>query len=301
MIPTTGALDFWKINLAHLERGDRLYNVQTIGDPDVGSSPSWDSVWRHAERGAPHSGVLTMPAFLLRFQTNRSRANRAYFAFRNRTFEPPSEPDVSGCVDPKTSPCQNLAPGEKLPLECVDLTKRCYCRSCHQLLEPMAASFAQVAELGSSAIDPAILPSYDEECVEPIQGNLRKRRYCRRFYLTDPNHPRAGWRSTHLLYGAPETADAIHQMIRANVDAGPGGFAESLLDSANDEPAPFFRATAEHVFVWLIGRPPLKDPGAVLDETDLIEQLSQEFAVQDDFAWLMKEIVLLPEYRRTAE
>ena len=54
--------------------------------PDI---PFTDEGWVWVKGGDQHSGVLTLPAYLVRFQTNRARANQFYSEFRCQPFQPP--------------------------------------------------------------------------------------------------------------------------------------------------------------------------------------------------------------------
>ena len=55
-----------------------------------GFSPEYDN-WVLIQLDEEHAGVLTRPAYLIRFQTNRGRADRFYTNFLCQPFEPPEE------------------------------------------------------------------------------------------------------------------------------------------------------------------------------------------------------------------
>ena len=80
--------------------------------------------WVEVELPAAHAGVLTRPAYLMRFQTNRARSARFHDAFLCSPFQPPDGGipvgDEAGALNP-------------------DLQSRAGCKYCHALLEPSAA------------------------------------------------------------------------------------------------------------------------------------------------------------------
>ena len=116
--------------MANVAALGRTINYHSIGDPALLEEPDYmDETWRVAARSDIHAGVQTLPAYLLRFQTNRARANRFRIAFTGQYFIPPEQPEdaaESDCVE-----------------ETGDVTQQCTCRYCHQVLEPLAQYWAQ--------------------------------------------------------------------------------------------------------------------------------------------------------------
>ena len=94
--------------------------------PDLGY-PESDS-WVQIEREGSHAGVLTTFAFLVRFASNRGRANRFYNAFLCRPFQPP----VGG-----------LPPADDESAAEPDLQQRAGCKFCHAILEPSGSHWGR--------------------------------------------------------------------------------------------------------------------------------------------------------------
>lgn len=272
-IHMNGRLAFYQKYLAQMTQINNTYNAWQPGDAPQQEAPSFfDMDWYVAERSGPHSGILTMPAYTLRFQTNRGRANRARVAFENRYFEPPTGEDTEGCSD-----------------DTDDLTQRCTCRYCHGTLEPLAAYWAPLAEAGSALVDG--LATYREDCIappgfEPGPGTGFDAS-CGRFYVTDGANERAGWLLTH------EFADEAHPEVEANVVAGPAKFAETIILDGS-----FSRGAVEHVFEHFVGREMNLSSGDVDNEIELLEELAIDLETHDDFVRLVKNVVSRPEYRR---
>jgi hypothetical protein len=269
-IHVNGRTEFFSKWLAPMSSPNKTYNAWHEGDAPVPANPDFnDRNWRVVERSGAHSGILTMPAFSLRFQTNRGRANRARIALTNRYFAPPTGPDTQGC-----SPDSD------------NLTERCTCRYCHATLEPLAGYFAPVAEAGSTLVtDRKLFPIDRPECL-PKAGKKQIDPYCSRFYDIDPESSHPGRLLTHLIYQeVPEVAQAI--------EAGPEGLAQRWIADKS-----FFRGTVEHVFESFVGRPLILDAADPNDETSLRDQLTDELAQKDDFVALVRTIVTLPQYRR---
>lgn len=265
--PTSGRLDYWRKHLAPIQRLQKVFTRYVKGDTPLAANPRYDGEWKWVERPAPHAGVLTLPAYTLRFQTNRGRANRFRVAFEGQYFEPPSADDTKGC-DPDDA----------------DVTKRCVCRHCHTKLEPLASHFAGVAEGGSAIIES--FDDYRKDCVGVNDPNS----LCNRFYVTDPDAYRAGWRIP-LQYA--DGKGAVHQAMKQNAEAGPIALAKDAIESGA-----FARATVLHLFEYLMGRPMNLDPSSEDSEQDKLDELTTELRSTDDFKLLVRSIVNLPAYRR---
>jgi hypothetical protein len=259
--PENGVLSFWRRNLAPNVSFNATYNDRAPEEPVTNRSWS-DSSWTALDRKGLHAGVLTLPAYLLRFQTDRGRANRFRIDFSCEHFVPPEQPSNQGC-DPADP----------------DLTKRCVCSYCHAKLEPMAAHFGLFAEAGSTMMtDPKVFPPFNEACKNKTSG------FCGRFYVA--KGPRAGWLQSL------EFAD-VHPELETNAKAGPRALAEQLIASGA-----FARCTVKRTFSYLVKRE-LRAQGATTDELALLEELSQSFVGSGySFPLLVHQIVSLPQYRR---
>lgn len=274
---TNGRLQFWKKNLTAAVSYSRPYNEWHTGDAATGKTPDWnDETWVAANREAPHSGILTLPAFTLRFQTNRGRANRFRIAFLNQYFVAPSTPDRAGCTD-----------------DAADVTERCYCRDCHRVLEPLAAHFAPVAEAGSG-----LLTDFDKIVYSQADCNAQvmpgSSSVCSRFYAKgeapdpmDATKMIPAWRLLPLEY-----ADA-HPEIEKNFDAGPAALAQQVIDDGS-----FARSTVAHLFAFLVRREMNLDPASEDNEIPLLDELAKEFQADDNLPRLAKRIVQLSVFRR---
>lgn len=266
---------FWRKNLAQLSAFSKVWTLAGIGDPPLPSDveASWtDPTWTQSLRTGNHSGILTLPGYSLRFQTNRGRANRFRIAFEGQYFVPPATTvDTKDCV-----------PGA------ADLTQACVCRHCHQVLEPLAAYFAQVTEAGTQLTTDQSLPPYDTKC-DPNKTKTMSQ-FCQRFYVVDPKAHRPGWLLTQQW---AEPTDALHSKIMENIQAGPRALAQAALDSGQ-----FHATTVRNLWLILMHREMLLDPTRTEDELPLLAQLAAEFKKNDDYRALVWRLVHLPQYRR---
>lgn len=259
-----GPISFWQQNLAPNYSNTTAYDLQdaTAENPSKAfTDPSWTKV----DLKGAHAGVLTLPAYLLRFQTNRGRANRFRIDFRCTYFVPPDVMTPAPGCDPN-------AP---------DLTQRCNCQYCHGTLEPLAAYFANFSEAGTANLlaSPNPLPVHDASCV----GS--KSTTCARFYITDATQPRAGYLIPYQF------ADA-HADVAAHITEGPRALAQSAIDDGS-----FAQCTVQRVFSRFVKRDMLV-AGASTDEAGLLIQLSQSFKDNNySFSWLVQQVVNLPQYR----
>jgi len=270
---TNGRLEFHRKYLAAQIGYFYTYVEPGDSDPPTTADPDWhDLSWAEVSRGEGHSGILTLPAYTLRFQTNRSRANRFRIVFAGQYFQPP-QPEVSGC-DP----------------EATDLTARCTCRHCHSVLEPLAAHFGVIAQAGSTPIT-HFAESFDSEddcnaaTIEPDST------FCSRFYRRvrdDVDPDISTWKLEAL-----EFADADHPEIQTNYDTGPAGIASWAQQSGL-----LYRATVQNMFRFLMKRDMNLSPSGADSEIQLLDELSAEFASHDNLKELVKSIVQLPQYRR---
>lgn len=259
-----GPIAFWRKYLAPNPTYNLTYNVPAR-DETLLDKPLLDATWVDVERPAWHAGVLTSPAFLLKFQTNRSRANRYRIDFLCEPFVPPAKPMINpGC---------STSDG--------DLTNRCVCQYCHSLLEPMAAHFGQLAEAGAASLrDPQLYPRENKACIGSSSG------LCGRFYVTEKDAHRAG---SLLAYQYTDN----HPDYLDNLDRGPRKLVEQAIGDGS-----LARCTIKRLFAWLVRRD-LRVAGEATDELPLLEQLAKGFVGANySLPWLVQQIVSLPQYRR---
>jgi hypothetical protein len=251
----------------------RTQNIHTDSDgtlPDLAYTDI--DKWVEVEREEPHAGLLTLPAYLLRFQTNRGRANRYRIAFQGQYFQPPSTKDI-GCA----------AEGE-------DLTERCVCRGCHVTLEPLAAYFGKFVEAGTTS-----LRDYTEEfkTAKECQKGIApaSAAWCDRFYVQSPDSVDPDLKPYRLK--ALRFADAAHPDVQPHFDAGPAGLAKADIASGL-----FHRVTVRQLFEHLMKRETNLDPTSLDFEGDTLEAIAMDFQSHDNLKLLVKALVKLPQYRR---
>ena len=108
--------------------------------PDI--APDAVDTWARVEGDDHLAGALTEPGWLLRFQTNRGRANRFFTEFLCGEFIPP-ESGIMEIVEENPTP---------------DLSQKPVCMDCHTVLDPWAAYWGALAGGGHPALRPRGLP-----------------------------------------------------------------------------------------------------------------------------------------------
>lgn len=265
--PVNGPLVFWKKYLAPHLTYARIVALPDPAEP-LANADFADATWRQADRGsALHAGVLTTPAYLLRFQTNRGRANRFRIDFECESFVPPSqlETPAQGCSDSSG-----------------DLTQRCTCRYCHRQLEPMAAGWGQFSEAGTTLMgDLTLFPRTRANCVN--SGST----FCNRFYVTDDSADNPG---ALLPY---QYANAAHADITAALTAGPKGRVNAIVADGT-----FARCAVKRTWAYFMKKD-LRLVGAEVDEAATLQTLTAGFETNGyRLPWLVEQIVSQPGYRR---
>lgn len=264
-----GPLAAWKRDVASNLSLARVFTVPDKGEPLLALDFTDVDTWTEVDRGGQHAGVLTMPAFLLRFQTDRSRANQFRIGFECEAFEPPSQLEAPGSGTPA---CRD---------DGTDLTKRCTCRYCHKQLEPLAAAFGPFAEAGTTFLDATAFPRMSQACVGSTTA------FCRRFYVTDADADNPG----ALLPW--QYADASHPAIQAALAAGPRARAKASVDSGQ-----LSKCAVKRMFRFLVKRD-MHVQGSNTDELQLLGELSTGFSSNGySLPWLVERVVSLPQYRR---
>ena len=268
-----GTLAHYFRYLGQRQSFSRTQNLYVPSDGELPSLPyTAADTWVKIERKAPHSGVLTLPAYLLRFQTNRARANRYRIAFEGQFFQPPSTKDT-GCAKD----------GD-------DLTQRCVCRSCHVTLEPLAAHFGLLTEAGTTSLQDFAreYPSLTA-CAKGVSPASNA--WCDRFYVPVPDLVDPDVRPYKLK--ALRYADKQHPDIQEHLDAGP-----ATLAAADVESGLFHQVTTRRMFETLMKREPNLDVGSQEYEGDLLATIAKECQAHEDLRLLVKRLVKLPTYRR---
>lgn len=227
--------------------------------------------WVEIELAAGGAGILTQPAFLIRFQTNRARPNRFYDAFLCQPFQPPP-----GGLPPASSECSREP----------DLQQRCGCKYCHALLEPSGAHWGRYSEQGAAFLSPERFPPTRQDCVSCALTGQSCSDECRRFYvmsaLTDEERPSLGMLKAYQF----RREDHV-----PNVETGPRLLA---LGAVADNRLP--RCVARRTAEWLLGRPV---EGLTAAEEVWLDELTTRFVTAGyRYDLLVRDVVTSPVYRR---
>ncbi len=242
------------------------YAVNTSKLPEL----AWTAkdTWAPVLLSDDHAGILTHPAFLLRFQTQRARANRFFNVFLCQPFQ---APDTGIPVDGISA------------VQEPDLQKRAGCKYCHVLLEPASGYWGRWTPYGGGFLDPVGFPPQRDDCLTCALTGAGCSTDCKLFYLTKayaaPEKPWLGWLISYN-YAQPQHLK--------NIDQGPTLLVKTAM-ADNRLPRCVARSTAE----WLLGR------SLVADEAQWAEQLAVQFATSNyDYRKLVKSVVLSDPYRR---
>jgi len=248
-------------------RIQRFY-PRSIPLEDIPELPYYsEDEWVEIELPDYHDGVLTDPLFLLRFQTNRSRANRFYNGFLCKPFEAP-EGGIALAAD--------LNP---------DLQERAGCEFCHGQLEPAASHWGRWGEIGADYLNPVDFPKIRDDCEICALSGQTCSDECRRYYLVNATAPEEEPYLGQLMsYVFRETE---HEK---NVESGPRYLAMKGLASPDNQ---LPRCAATRSLKSLLGR----DLG--VQDIDWVESLAVDFAMSGySYRELVKAIVMSPVYRR---
>lgn len=271
-----GPIAQWRKTLSNNLSLARIYAVADAQEEHA-QKPYSDLSWSVVNRGKLpngtefHAGVTTLPVYLLKFQTGRARANRFRMDFMCESFVPPATLTAeAGCSDSTT-----------------ELTKRCYCQSCHKTLEPLSAYWGQFAEAGTTMMtDLAIFPRMRSNCVGSNNS------FCQRFYVTVPGTDRAGALLPYQ-YADSTSGDPYRKAIGDNIEAGPRALAQLIVNDGT-----FARCTTKKMFRYFVKRD-MHIAGAEAEEAELLEELAAGFESSGyQLPWLVEQIVSLPQYRR---
>lgn len=223
--------------------------------------------WTEIELGDEQAGVLTSIAYLMKFQTRRSRVNRFYNAFLCQPFQPP-DGGLEDLDDPDAS---------------LDLTQREGCSYCHALLEPAGAHWGRWGEYGAGYLDPAEHDAYSEDCAWCATTGESCSPICESYYVIDPlsseEEPWVGWMKGY---------EFVEERHLDNIDEGP---VKMVREAVADGRLP--ACVAKNTATWLLGRE-LDD-----NDADWLAELSDTFTGSNyDYKALVKAIVTSENYRR---
>lgn len=308
-MPINGPLLHWKENFS-FKGGTLLISDRDHGHVNAEAldlpTDAWDS-WANVELDERHAGILTSYFYLLKWQTNRGRANAFYNMFMCKSFAPPTE-GLPASDDPSVN--EN------------NLTHRKGCQTCHRALEPMAAYWGHWAEggylpLGDAEADAnrlyKNLPPVYEKCRERIEGCNNKetwrcipggyeRTLCRFFYQVDElrgaeGDGYSGYLSSYLFADVDPLATTNTRICDVtepgcgyidNMHRGPADFASKIIDSGE-----FAQCSVRRLWGHLLGR-----DMTLAERGEIMPALSDDF-IQNDYKIksLILKLVQRPEYR----
>lgn len=257
--------------------GPLVSYYENVGGFDVVSRPSYGTLpriayteasrWERIERGELHSGVLTTYGYMMRFASDRGRANHFYSAFLCQPFEPVA------ALPPADDPCSSNP----------DLSKRCGCDSCHTTLEPAAAHWGRWRhgeQYGYLA--PDVFPNRRSDCASCVGDGCSE--ICNDYYVTRPGSTRAEYDDLGLLralqWRTPEERRAVDLGPRALVER-PGNL--ELMEAC----------TARTLAERFLHRPLTEE-----EEASWLPDLAARFrSAEHDFTTLVRTIVEDERYR----
>jgi hypothetical protein len=215
-----------------------------------------------------HAGVLTSPAYLLRFQTNRARAAHFYDSFLCQPLQPP--PGGLPISDPDKRPEP-------------DLQKRDGCKYCHALLEPTGAYWGRWTERGAGFLDPETYPTTRTDCEICARNGYGCSRDCSLYYVT-----RAFTSEEDRFLGSLNAYLFRREDHMQHIDAGPKLLVLSAI--VDDRfPTCVARRAAERLFGRAV------EP----DEEAWLTGIAHRFVSGGyHYRELVKSIVTSPSYRR---
>jgi hypothetical protein len=221
-------------------------------------------------RDAQHSGVLTTPAWLLRFPTQRSRVAQFYDAFLCKHFAPPAD----AVVPPPEDSCNREN----------NLAKRCGCNYCHATIEPTGAHWGRFGERNAQYLKPEVFPKYDAKCRDcALAGNTTCDNECGNYVMQAYDGDGAnslGLLRTYL-YRTPDE--------EPNIVAGPRLLVERMLQTGDLE-----RCAVRNVWKEFVGR-----PMSAQEEGMYLETLARDFVSDGrNFKSLIRRVVTSDAYRR---
>ena len=243
--------------------------VYAEGLPDLHFTDT--ETWVKVEVHDGHSGILTSPVYLLRFQTNRSRADRFYTNFLCQPFQPPDEGLPVGDEEDALNP---------------DLQNRPGCEYCHGILEPAAAYWGRWTETGGGYLaEDNGFSAFNTACFDCAVTGTPCSSACKDHYIVDPIHADEalymGWLKAYLF------RDDTHKV---HVEQGPELL---LLKSTVSEQSPFSKCTARQVIRHLLQREP------TTKEEEWVSELALQFVLSDfDYRALYRSVLRSDEYRR---
>lgn len=237
--------------------------------PDLSYTSPADQ-WVEYTRAEQASGVLTTPAYLYRFPTQRSRVAQFYDAFLCKSFVPPP-----AAVSPDPADVCNREN---------NLAKRCGCNYCHATIEPTGAHWGRYSERAAQYLDPLRFPKFDAKCRDcALANNTACDGECGNYVMQAYDGDGASSLGMLKSYLYRTAAD------EPNVEGGPQLLAERMLQTGD-----FERCVVTRVWREFLGR------AMSVDEQRLyMGQLVDDF-IDDgrNLKHLIRDVVRTDAYRR---
>ncbi|MEE2827611.1 MAG: hypothetical protein VX498_00365 [Myxococcota bacterium] len=226
-----------------------------------------EDTWVPVQGTSHHAGVLTSPAYLVRFMSDRGRANRFYNAFLCQPFQPPEV---------------GLPAADDSAALVLDLQQRDGCKYCHSTLEPVAAHWGRWISVGGAYLDTDEYPAFSQECYDcAINGGCNS--VCRAYYVTsafnEQEEPYLGWLAPYKFRRDDH---------KANVEDGPRRLVETTVEDGR-----LTNCTVRTAAEWMVGRTMYEF------EEDWLVDLQTDF-VDSGYSYreLVRGVVTSPVYRR---
>ncbi|MET0387062.1 MAG: DUF1585 domain-containing protein [Polyangiales bacterium] len=226
--------------------------------------------WVEYTRGDNASGVLTTPAFLYRFPTQRSRVAQFYEAFLCKSFVPPAD-----AVSPDPADACNREN---------NLAKRCGCNYCHATIEPTGAHWGRFSERSAQYLDPVRFPKLDAKCRDcALAGNTGCDGECSNYVMQAYDGDGASSLGMLKSYLYRTAAD------EANVAGGPQLLAARMLETGDIE-----RCVVARIWTELLGRP-MSSAEEDLYQAGLVDDFLNDGR---NLKHLIRDVVTTDAYRR---
>ncbi|GMU00329.1 hypothetical protein KH5H1_44490 [Corallococcus caeni] len=253
-------------------QGVGVFSVKAPADSAVLPAVTYASTtqWSEYVRDSTHSGVLTTPAFLYRFPTQRARVNEFYEAFLCKHFAPAAD----ASLPPPDDACNREN----------NLAKRCGCNYCHATIEPTGAHWGRYAERSALFLSPDQFPRLDVKCRDcALNGDTGCGGECSQYVMQAFDGDGAnslGLLKTYLYRTADE---------EKNIEGGPQALVRRMMETGDLE-----RCTVKRIWNEFLGR------AMTAEEQRLyLQTLSQDFAKNNhSLKGLIEQVVMSDAYRR---
>lgn len=253
-------------------QGVGVFSIKSPADTATLPAVTYSSAtqWSEYTRDTTHSGVLTTPAFLYRFPTQRARVNEFYEAFLCKHFAP--------AADATLPPPEDACNREN------NLAKRCGCNYCHATIEPTGAHWGRFAERSAQFLSPDQFPRLDVKCRDcAIAGDTNCGGECSQYVMQAFDGDGAnslGLLKTYLYRTADE---------EKNIEGGPQTLVQRMMETGDLE-----RCTVKRIWNEFLGR------AMTAEEQRLyLQTLSQDFAKNNhSLKGLIQQVVMSDAYRR---